>query len=185
MAENLNYDQDSFGNDWCYGNDSSNCDIYARLYDWSAVMQGEASSNDNPSGVQGVCPDGWHVPSDNEWQELEIYLGMSLSEAIDHGGRGTNEGSKLAGNANLWSDGALENNSLFDASGFTALPGGDCDHNRAFECMGRYGNWYTSTEHASWTGCAWHRSLYYDTTRVFRHILGKEIGFSVRCVRDD
>ncbi len=67
MAENLNYAQHDEGNSGRYG----------RLYDWAAVMQGENSSNNNPSGVQGVCPDGWHVPSDEEWKELEMKLGMS------------------------------------------------------------------------------------------------------------
>ena len=105
MAENLNYDQDSYGNDWYYGNDTSLGDVYGRLYDWPAVMQGAGSSNNNPSGIQGVCPDGWHVPSDEEWKELEIQLGMSSFQADALHGRGSNEGSKLAGQAELWKDG--------------------------------------------------------------------------------
>ena len=122
MADNLNYDVDS---SWCWGNNSSNCDTYGHLYKWNAVMQGESSSNSNPSGVQGVCPDGWHVPSDEEWKELEMQLGMSQTEVGNTGYRGTNEGSKLAGNASLWPSGDLTSDSEFGTSGFTALPGGN------------------------------------------------------------
>ena len=66
MAENLNYDQEAYGNDWCYENKMSNCNTYGRLYDWIAIMQGRKSNNDNPSKVKGVCPSGWHLPSDEE-----------------------------------------------------------------------------------------------------------------------
>lgn len=183
MAENLNYDQSSYGNDWCYDNNSSNCDTYGRLYDWAAVMQGASSSSSNPSGVQGVCPDGWHVPSDEEWKELEMKLGMSQSEADGTGDRGTNEGSKLAGNAYLWNDGDLENNSEFGSSGFTALPGGDRYYYGDFYSIGYYGFWWSSKEYSSMN--AWRRKLYYYYSNVHRHHNAKEYGFSVRCVRDD
>src|SRR6056297_3339950 len=67
---------------WCYYDNSDSLgNIYGALYTWAAAMNGAASSNDNPSGVQGVCPDGWHLPSDEEWKELEMELGMSQSEA--------------------------------------------------------------------------------------------------------
>jgi len=184
MAENLNYDQNSYGNDWCYDNDSSYCDKYGRLYDWEAVMQGESSSDKNPSGVQGVCPDGWHVPSDEEWKELEMELGMSHTEADDAGYRGTNEGSKLAGNASLWKDDDLTNNSEFGSSGFKALPGGYCHNFVGFSFIGNYGNWWSSTKGSSKS--VWYRSLYYSGSDIFRnHITNLDFGFSVRCVRDD
>ena len=185
MAENLNYDQDSYGNDWYYGNDTSLGDVYGRLYDWPAVMQGAGSSNNNPSGIQGVCPDGWHVPSDEEWKELEIQLGMSSFQADALHGRGSNEGSKLAGQAELWKDGDLENNKAFGASGFRALPGGDFDHNGDFESMGSSCNFYSSTEHPEYSGSCWHRSITHSSSKIQRAVLGKDIGFSVRCVKDD
>lgn len=183
MAENLNYDQNSNGNDWCYDNNSSNCDTYGRLYDWAAVMQEASSSNSNPSGVQGVCPDGWHVPSDAEWKELEMELGMSQSEAKDDGYRGTNEGSKLAGNASLWESGDLTSDSYFGASGFSALPGGNRINGVYFDLVGDLGSWWSSSEASSPT--AWSRNLTYGDTYVSRYDLGKVSGFSVRCVRDD
>jgi len=80
-----------------YNNDSATyADTYGALYTWAAMMNGAASSNNNPSGVQGVCPDGWHIPSDTAWKELEMYLGMSQVEADKTvGWRGTDEGGKL------------------------------------------------------------------------------------------
>jgi uncharacterized protein (TIGR02145 family) len=182
MAENLNYNQSSYGNDWCYDNNSSNCDTYGRLYDWAAVMQGASSSNSNPSGVQGVCPDGWHVPSDEEWKELEMQLGMSQSEADTLGDRGTNEGSKLASIASLWDSGDLTNNSEFGASGFTALPGGRRHIDGYFTDFGTNGRWWSSSEYSSTD--AWDRGLSSYFADIYRSYYDKGSGYSVRCVKD-
>jgi len=79
-----------------YNNDSlTYAETYGALYTWAAVMNKETSSNENPSGVQGICPVGWHVPSDEEWKELEMFLGMSREEADETGHRGTDEGAKM------------------------------------------------------------------------------------------
>ena len=76
-----------------YDNDSSYRKSYGALYTWPAAMNGALSSDTNPSGVQGACPDGWHFPSDSEWKQLEIHLGMSQAEADkDQDLRGTDEG---------------------------------------------------------------------------------------------
>ncbi len=105
-----------------YNNSTANRDTYGGLYTWAAAMNGAASSDANPSGVQGVCPDGWHLPSDAEWKELEMFLGMSQAEADDTGWRGTDEGGKLkeAGTTH-WNS---PNTGATNESGFTALPGG-------------------------------------------------------------
>jgi uncharacterized protein (TIGR02145 family) len=161
---------------------TENYDTYGVLYNWNAVMDGASSSSSNPSNVQGVCPDGWHVPSDEEWKELEMQLGMSQSEADNYSWRGTNEGSKLAGNASLWYSGNLKNDPEFGVSGFTALPGGYRNFSGYFNEFGYYGYWWSSTENPSTD--AWYRFLYYDITNVRRHIHDKDNGFSVRCVRD-
>jgi uncharacterized protein (TIGR02145 family) len=172
MQENLNYNQNSYGDDWCYDNDTSNCETYGRLYNWEAVMQGESSSNSNPSGVQGVCPDGWHVPSDEEWIELVSVLG----------GGGINAGSKLAGNASLWRDGKLTSNSEFDKSGFTALPGGYRDPDGPFYYIDRNASWWSSTVSSS--SNAWFWGLFWVSADVTRSDYDKGFGMSVRCVRD-
>ena len=183
MAENLNYDQSAYGNDWCYDNDPSNCNTYGRLYNWAAVMQGESSSWSNPSGIKGVCPDGWHVPSDKEWKVLEMQLGMNRSEIDANDWRGNNEGSKLAGNASLWGSGGLRNDFEFGASGFTALPGGTRLTINDGSYVGYIGYWWSSSQYSSTD--AWGRCLHYKNTDVRRLYRTKEYGFSVRCVRDD
>ena len=119
---------------------------------------------------------------DEEWKGLEMCLCMSQGEADGTGYRGTNEGSKLAGRANLWSDGALENNTEFGKSGFTALPGGYRYVNGDFNYMSNYGYFWSSTGGSS--GSAWYRRLGYGSSGVYRYFGHKKGGFSIRCVRD-
>lgn len=168
-----------------YGNSSSNGDTYGALYTWAAAMNGAASSNNNPSGVQGVCPSGWHLPSDAEWKQLEMYLGMSQSEADGTGYRGTNEGSKLAGNSGLWDNGDLENDAAFGTSGFTALPGGDRGNVGTFGGLGYDASFWSTTEGNS--SHAWERYLGYGISKVGRYYYNddKDSGLSVRCLKDN
>jgi len=155
-----------------YEDNESNADTYGYLYNWYAV-----------DDSRNIAPEGWHIPTDAEWKELEMYLGMSQSEADDIGWRGTNEGSKLAGRADLWNDGGLENNAEFGTSGFTALPGGyRYDSYGYYYHMGNGGSFWSSTEYGS--SSAWLRSLSYDYSDVRRYDYDKQYGFSVRCVRD-
>ncbi len=166
-----------------YNNDASMG--YGALYTWAAAMGDNAiSSADNPSGVQGICPDGWHLPSDAEWKQLEMFLGMTESQANGTVWRGTNEGSKLAGNANLWYDGVLVNNTEFGLSGFTALPGGHRSYyDGSSTNAGSYGMWWSSLESSSCS--AYSRHLSYYNANVYRDInSAKSDGFSVRCLRD-
>ena len=112
-------------------------DVYGNLYNWFAV-----------DDSRGVCPDGWHVPSDEEFMELEMELGMSEEEANSTGYRGTDEGSKLAGNSDLWNSGNLENNSEFGTSGFNVLPAG-YRHSTSgyYYYMGYSGSFWSSSEY--------------------------------------
>ena len=154
-----------------YNGNESNADTYGYLYNWFAV-----------DDSRNIAPEGWHVPTDDEWKELEMHLGMSQSEADDTGCNGTNEGSKLAGNADLWNSGALENNSEFGSSGFTALPGGYRDGDGHYNGVGNGGTFWSSTEGGSHG--AWHRILFYGNSDVNRGGSNKHGGFSVRCIRD-
>jgi uncharacterized protein (TIGR02145 family) len=167
MAENLNYD--AGGDSWCYDNNSSNCDTYGRLYDWAAVMQGASSSSSNPSGVQGVCPDGWHVPSDEEWTELENY--------VSNDGHYGSVGTALKSTSG-WDD----NGNGTDDYGFSGLPGGGCINTGNFGYIGDNGYWWSATEGI--TNYAELRILNYDYVYFFRNNYFKEYGFSVRCLRD-
>ena len=189
MAENLAYlpsvnmvadgSEDAAGSYYyVYGYDGTNVadakatDNYATygvLYNWPAAMAGSASSNANPSGVQGVCPAGWHLPSDAEWTELTDYLG----------------GTRVAG-GKLKETGTTHWNSpntgATNETGFTALPGGSRYNNGNFTNIRYHGGWWSSTEYGTYL--AWYRYAGYNFSDVGRLNYGKEVGFSVRCVRD-
>lgn len=140
-------------------------------------------SSSNPFNVQGVCPSGWHLPSDAEWKQLEMYLGMSQDDAGDYGNRGTNEGSKLAGNSILWNDGAIENEAAFGTSGFTALPGGSRGCDGSFYCLGTNANFWSSSYESDYSHALF-RGLKYDYSEVRRLRNFNESGCSVRCIKD-
>ena len=189
MAENLAYlprvnrvadgSEDAAGSYYyVYGYDGTNVadakatDNYATygvLYNWTAAMDGEASSTTNPSGIQGVCPTGWHLPSDAEWTELTDYLG----------GRSVAGGKLKETGTTHW---ASPNYEATNETGFTALPGGNRVDNGAFYSIGNYGLWWSATEYG--TDNAWNRDLYYSNYDVSSYGGNKELGFSVRCVRD-
>jgi uncharacterized protein (TIGR02145 family) len=161
---------------------TTNYKTYGVLYNWPAAMDGAGSSDANPSGIQGVCPTGWHLPSDAEWKELEINLGMSKSDADSTSElRGTDEGSKLkeVGNEH-WLD---DNEDATNSSGFTGLPGGfHTAYEGTFYTIGYEGDWWSSTEFSYWD--AWYRCLYFYWSTVFRGTCSKSDGQSVRCVKD-
>ena len=166
---------------------TSNYNTYGVLYNWPAAMAGSASSNANPSGVQGICPDGWHLPSDAEWKQLEMYLGMSETDVNSTAGwRGTVEGGKLkeAGTTH-WADPkhwADPNAGANNESGFTALPGGYRNDNGSFYVVKGNGYWWSSTEGN--TNSAWYRDLNGINGYVNRGYDYESVGFSVRCLRD-
>jgi len=155
-----------------YDNKQSNVEIYGRLYNWYAV---EDSRN--------IAPEGWHVPAEAEWKELEMALGMSQDEAYGLYRRGTNEGSKLAGNVGPWGDSSLINGSEFGTSGFNALPGGCRNYPSGnYSNMGYYGCFWSATKTDSNT--AWHRSLRCGLSNIYRSNVHRRSGFSVRLVLD-
>lgn len=156
MAENLAYAPSS-GNYWAYDNDNSNVETYGYLYDWETACD--------------VCPDGWHLPTDAEWTELTDYLGENA------GGKLKATGTIEAGTG-LWYD---PNTGATNETGFTALPGGGRDGSGAFYYVGFTGFWWSATE--STANGAWGRNMTYSLSDVNRG-LGKELGFSVRCLRD-
>lgn len=118
MAENLNYLIKT--DPGCYAKKLSNCFKYGRLYTWNTAMNGDSSSNTNPSGVKGICPLGWHLPSDAEWMELEKSLGMTSEEANSSGFRGSDVGNKLKeADTFHWKN---QNINVTNSIGFTAMP---------------------------------------------------------------
>jgi uncharacterized protein (TIGR02145 family) len=157
---------------YCYfDNNTSNGDTYGTLYNWYAVA-------DSP----GLAPEGFKVANDQDFMELEMYLGMSESEANSMGWRGTNEGSKLAGGYDLWQNGVLRNDPEFDTSGFSLLPSGFRNNDGSFHYMSSQGFLWSTTELN--TVLALVRGLININTTVIRGNSNKQIGISVRCLRD-
>ena len=148
---------------------TANYTTYGVLYNWTAAMDGEASSTTNPSGIQGVCPTGWHLPSDAEWTELTDYLG------------GTSvAGGKLKETGTThWTS---PNTGATNETGFTALPGGNRDTDGPFYYVGNYGGWWSATGYDAII--AWYRVMDYFSSNVNKYDYNKELGLSVRCVRD-
>ena len=162
-----------------YDNSATNGDVYGALYTWTAAMNGAAGSDVNPSGVQGVCPDGWHLPSDAEFKEMEIFLGMSETDADNIDWRGTDEGSKLM---EIGTTHWKSPNTATNVSGFTALPAGQRDYFGPFYLLGEYVAFWSTSEFDS--SSAWYRCLRYSNSNIRRFNSDKDFGFSVRCVKD-
>jgi len=139
-----------------YDNDASNVATYGRLYNWHAATD-----------AAGLCPSGWHVPTDDEWTALETYLGVN-----GHSGA---EGTALKATSG-WSTG----NGTNDA-GFSALPGGSRFYNGFFYNLGYNGYWWSSSPSG---GDAWRRGLTNFDPDIYRNSSDPRNGFSVRCLRD-
>ena len=108
---------------------------------------------------------------------------MSESEANNAGWRGTNEGSKLAGNSDLWNNGDLENNSEFGTSGFSALPAGYRNYNSGnYSTVGNGGYFWSFSEVNSYER-VWSRKLDGNYSHVSRYESYKQNGFSIRCLK--
>lgn len=141
---------------WCYyENKSGNGDRYGRLYNWYAV-------ND----PRGLAPEGWHIPSDEEWNQLEEYLG------------GRNIAGEKMKNKNDW----VNCNSGNNESGFTGLPGGDRDSQGGFALMGLYGGWWSASKNDSAEKAF--RGLDHLSSELMIINYDTGFGFSVRCIKD-
>ncbi len=133
MAENLNYFPGGSTNSWCYEGNNENCDKYGRLYDWATAMALPGTCNAgcnteiNPQH-RGICPEGWHLPSREEWQTLVDFAGDS-------------SGTKLK-SATGWVNNGLGLIVGTDDYGFNALPGGFRE--ASFRNAGSYGYWWTT-----------------------------------------
>ena len=172
MAENLKVTHyrngEAIANIYVYNNDINNVTAYGRLYNWNAV-------NDS----RNIAPIGWHIPSDAEWKQLEMYLGLSEAEADINGWRGIYEGGELkeSGTAHWLSP----NTGATNESGFTALPGG-FGYSGIFERI-TYGAYFWSST-VSGSDDAWYRYLECHSSAIYRTIGYRLNCFSVRCVKD-
>lgn len=170
---------------WYYPDSvETNKATYGLLYNWKAVMGNATASEANPSGVQGICPTGWHVPSDAEWIQLTEYVSSESSYCCD--GNASNIAKALA-STELWnihwtSCTVGKTPSDNNATGFSALPAGQYSYNGNYNSLGTYANFWSTT------GAIYNNVYYfylsYHTTSVSRTFESRMCGFSVRCVRD-
>jgi uncharacterized protein (TIGR02145 family) len=140
---------------WCYyDNDPKNGEVYGKLYNWYAV-------NDS----RGLAPKGNHIPSDEEWTQLTVFLDENLA------------GRKMKADTGWFSSGNGDN-----SSGFNGFPAGSCDDIGYFSSISIACRWWSSSE--NFTTNAWYRGLFWLNRSVSRGNTSKSDGLSVRCMRD-
>lgn len=169
---------------YCYYNNNTNgeAEIYGALYTYAAAI-GDNWSRDNIE-KQGICPDGWHIPNDLEWKVLEKSLGMTSDEVNAESYRGTNQGSQLSFNSDLWYSGDLSLDSDFSTSQFNSIPGGYRYVTGSYQELRRLCTYWTSTELGIGSNYAYVRKINSSYTTVNRSGMYKLGGRSVRCIKD-
>lgn len=176
----VNVSQDQTNNNtiekYCYDNDPNNCSTYGGLYQWNETMQ----YNSTPGG-QGICPTGWHVPTDGEWCTLTTFIDATVDCNV-YTWSGTNAGGEMKETGTLhW---YTPNTGATNCSGFTGLPGG-IRHGAGFSCdLHLYACWWTSTPLINNPTNAVRRLAGYDHSNIARNGHGDDNGNSVRCLKD-
>lgn len=154
-----------------YDNDPEKGKVYGKLYNWYAV-------ND----PRGLAPEGWRVPTEEDWRKLEQHLGMKQEEIgeVEFRGNEQNVGGKLkkTGTEN-WKE---PNTGATNETGFSAVAGGYRDNDGPFNFFGRYASFWTDTEAEN--GRVWFRGLTTSETGVYRFSFNRKCGFSVRCIKE-
>jgi uncharacterized protein (TIGR02145 family) len=159
LKENLNYET---ANSWCYDNNAANCKTYGRLYTWQAAMNGSTTE-----GAQGICPEGWHIPTIAEFQILEAYVNDKVAALVDES------------EALNYTPTVTQN-----SSGFSALFAGYRGFSGNFYGFDNFALFWSSTEYDSYD--ANDMSLHYDYNNRFVNLENsqKDYGFSVRCIKN-
>ncbi len=185
MAENLNvgtelsHDAESKNNGiiekYCYADLPGNCQIYGGLYQWNEMMQYNAPDNGLIGTNQGICPTGWHIPTENEWVTLYDYLGGGVA-----GGKLKETGTKY------WYD---PNVGASDAVGFSGLPGAayfasSSTSPTVFDGMGYFGAWWTSSDRIGVSHDPYFFYLGYDIESLSYQEGFESDGRSIRCVKN-
>ena len=179
-------DTTSLTDSYYYDNSDSDIPLARRghLYNWPAAMHGAASSSASPSGVQGICPTGWHLPSDAELTQLTDYV-KSVSD-YQCGGNSSNIAKALAAtygwNTSTNNYAVGNTPSTNNATGFSAVPTGY--FHGSFSYVGNYAFFWTSTESESNNRNAYTRLMSHQAAVVGRNASGKDYGRPVRCLWD-
>lgn len=170
MAENLNINT---GNNWIpeetvWNDNTRSYEVkkypqFGRLYDWNTA--------------RNACPAGWRLPTDDDWKQLELYLGMPSSSVNDIGWRGTNQGGRLKSTGSWESP----NTGAINNTGFSALPAGNRYASGSYYDVRKIGFWWTATDDGNQ---AWYRSLSHSMNTINRNKFDKTGAFSVRCIKN-
>jgi uncharacterized protein (TIGR02145 family) len=161
---------------WCYyNNDPANGAIYGKIYNWYAVAGIHDNDPNTPNKI--LAPTGWHIPSDTEWNSIINFLDPNANGGLTV--------PNVAGSAmketgtTYWFS---PNTGATNSSGFTGLPGGYRFVDGSYAGLGINGYWWSSSENG--VGGAWYRNLNFESTNATKIGQGKELGYSVRCIRD-
>ena len=179
---NSGYDYD---NPYCYRNPNVDEAVYGLYYNWSAVMNGAASSESNPSGVQGVCPDGWHVPSTAEWNQLFSYVASDSSYWCDDNPERFVKAlaSQTGWNSYWYSCGVGNDSQSNNTTGFSAMPTGYRSSGEYYYDVSVCTHFWTSTKCYDWA--AYRVYFCYDWTGgVAMNYNDNCYARSVRCLRN-
>jgi len=155
---------------YCYNDSESNCSTYGGLYQWNEMMKY------NSGNSQGICPEGWKVPSDADWCTLEQYVDPTTTDCFATGYRGTNGGLKLKAAGNNWNPPGT------NEYGFTALASGVRTTTGYFQDFGVYSIFWSRTLSEDYH--YWTRWLYQFEDRIYRAGEWWPSGYSVRCIKD-
>jgi len=152
-----------------YDNDNTLSEDYGKLYNWFAV-------ND----LRNICPEGWYIPTEADWQQLEIYFGINNNELYTSGWRTDYFGCFLRETSTeLWQENIGNNINL---SGFSARPAGMRSFTGEFHYLNTHATWWTATE--SNLRDSWMRGVGMNTCSIYRNDGRKTMGFSIRCIKD-
>jgi uncharacterized protein (TIGR02145 family) len=162
---------------YCYNNLEINCKDYGGLYQWDELMNYSTTP-----GCKGICPEGWHIPTDEDFKILEgaadSYFGYPHAEWDMTDWRGTDVGFHLKSTSGWFSNGNGDN-----LVGFSALPAGFRSTNGSFDLAGEYCYfWFSSTMPDN---DAWSRFINLSHQDIYRWDYDRDIGFPVRCVMDN
>lgn len=170
LSDDLQWETDLGGAYCCFNNNCiTNGNTYGFLYNWHAV-----------NSINGLCPSGWHIPSNAEWCIMENTVEAGTDPTCNTiGWRGTNTGNLLkeVGIAH-WSS---PNSGASNSSGFTALPGGYRSDNSHYWFLNDNGRFWSSTPTGN---SAWSRTLSYADNNIYRNTNLKGAGNSIRCIKD-
>ena len=164
---------------WCYNNNAKNCATYGGLYEWNEMMKYSIVA-----GAQGICPSGFHVPTDSEYKTLEMFLGMTQEQADGYGQAGSGADLQPAKVDSIVARGTDQAQKLISggSSGFNGLFGGYMGNNATSTTLGFSGEFWSSSQISATT--AWARRLMKGEGKVLRLKDRKDLGFSVRCLKD-